>query len=63
MTCKLCPTRKHCWDKGNCETCDLGKAFESLNKKITRLKEKNEALQSENKELKNRIDILTNPNF
>ena len=63
MTCKLCPARRHCWDKGNCEECEFGKAFEGLNKKIQRLKAKNEVMQSENKELKNKIEILTNPNF
>lgn len=63
MVCKLCPTRKYCWDKGNCEDCDFGKAFEGLNKKAKKLKAKNEQLQSENKELKERIDTLLNPNF
>ncbi len=52
MVCKLCPTRKHCWDKGNCQECDYGKAFEKLNRKIKRLKAKNEALKKENEELK-----------
>lgn len=44
MVCKLCPTRKFCWDKGNCESCEFGIAFNSLDKKIKRLKEKNEKL-------------------
>lgn len=63
MVCKLCPTRKHCWDKGNCEDCDFGKAFENLNAKNKRLKAKNEALEAENKKLKERIEILLHPNF
>lgn len=63
MVCKLCPTRKHCWDKGNCETCDFGKAFEGLNSKNKKLKAKVEALEAENEELKERINTLLNPNF
>ena len=63
MTCKLCPTRKHCWDKGDCENCEFGKAFEKLNKKIKRLEAKNEKLKIENEELKERLDILLHPNF
>lgn len=63
MTCKLCPTKKHCWDKGNCEDCDFGKAFNKLAAKNKRLKAKNEALQAENQELKTKIEILKNPNF
>lgn len=63
MVCKLCPLRRHCFDKGSCETCDLGKAFEGYSKKIKKLKAKNEALEEENKALKERIEILLNPNF
>ena len=63
MVCKLCPTRKHCWDKGNCESCDFGKAFISLDAKNKKLKAKNEALEVENKELKERINTLLHPNF
>ena len=63
MTCKLCPTKKHCLDKGNCEECDFSKAFESLDKKIKQLKAKNKDLQAQNELLKKRIDILTNYNF
>ncbi len=63
MVCKLCPTRKHCWDKGSCESCDFGKAFEGLNAKNKILKAKNEKLQSENEELKKRIETLLHPNF
>ena len=63
MVCKLCPTRKYCWDKGSCENCDYGKALENLNKKNKRLKAKNEALEAENKELKERIDTILCPDF
>lgn len=63
MVCKLCPTRKHCWDKGCCENCDFGKAFTNLDKKIKRLKEKNEKLHFENEELQKRIDNLLFPEF
>ena len=55
MTCKLCPTKKHCWDKGNCETCDCGIAFEKYNKKLKRYKTKNEQLEAENKALRQRL--------
>ena len=68
--CKLCPTRKHCWDAGNCEECDFGKAFYGLQRKIDRLKKKNEELVALNDqlrrdvaELESRINIITNPNF
>ena len=63
MTCKLCPTRKHCWDKGNCEDCEFGKALEGLNKKNKILKEKNKALEAENEELKERIETILHPDF
>lgn len=63
MTCKHCPTRKHCFDKGSCETCEFGKKFEALHKKITRLKKKNKTLEEENEKLKKRIDILECPDF
>ncbi len=63
MKSKICPYRKHCLDIGTCETCDFGKAMESLKNKIKRLKEKNEALLIENEELKEKIEILKNPNL
>ena len=63
MVCKLCPTRRHCWDKGNCQNCEYGKAFNGLDAKNKRLKKKNEALEAENKELKERLSTLLNPNF
>lgn len=63
MTSKLCPVKRHCFDKGTCETCEIGKAFEGCNKKIKKLKEKNEKLRVENAELKERIDTLLHPNF
>ena len=63
MTCRVCPARKFCFDKGDCDDCDFGKAFESLNKKNKRLKEKNKALEAENKELKERIETILHPDF
>ena len=63
MVSKLCPAKRHCFDKGSCDSCAFGKAFENYNKKIKNLKTKNEQLQSENKALKERIDTLLNPNF
>lgn len=63
MVCKLCPARKHCFDKGICERCAFGKAFESIHKKTERLKAKNEKLEAENKALKERLETLLHPNF
>ena len=63
MVCKLCPARRHCWDKGNCEDCDFGKAYIGLDKKVKQLKAKNKKLQVENEELKKRIDYLLSPEF
>lgn len=63
MVCKLCPARKHCWDKGLCETCEFGKAFINLDKKIKQLKEKNKKLEQEKSEAINRLDTLLNPKF
>ena len=63
MVCKLCPYKRHCHDKGTCETCDFGKAFENYNKKIKSLKAKNEQLQKENKALEERIYTLLHPDF
>lgn len=55
MTCRLCPTRKYCWDKGNCEGCEYGKAFEGYNKKLKYLKTENETLKAENEKLKQQL--------
>lgn len=63
MTSKLCPTKKHCFDKGTCETCEFGKVFKRLDAKIKRLEIKNGALRAENKELKKRIENITFPDF
>ena len=63
MVSKLCPARKHCFDKGICERCGFGQAFENLNAKNKRLKAKNEALEKENEELKKRIDTILHPDF
>ena len=58
MTCKLCPTRKHCWDKGSCEDCEFGKAFINLDKKIKRLKEKNKKLEWEKSDAINKLGAM-----
>ena len=63
MKSRICPYRKVCRDSGTCETCDFEKAFINLSNKIKRLKSKNELLQAENQELKDRLEALTNPNF
>ena len=63
MVCKICPVKKTCFDKGLCEICDFGKAFVSMSNKIKRLTAKNVALQEENRELKDRLETITNPNF
>lgn len=51
MVCKICPTRKYCWDKGDCENCDFGKVFENLNAKNKRLKAKKQFLEKENERI------------
>ena len=63
MVCKHCPARKHCFDKGICEKCEFGKAFESLYEKNRKLKEKNKMLSEENEKLRRRIDDLICPDF
>ena len=63
MVCKLCPSRRHCWDKGNCQNCEYGKAVNALDAKNKRLKKKNEELQKENEKLKERIEVLLHPDF
>ena len=63
MVCKICPVKKTCFDKGLCEICDFGKAFTSLSNKTKRLTAKNVALQEENRELKDRLETITNPDF
>lgn len=40
MVCKICPARRHCFDKGYCENCEFGKAFEGLKAKNERLKKR-----------------------
>lgn len=63
MTNKHCPYKKHCFDKGSCETCDYGIALDKAHKKVKRLKDKNDALEKENEELKQRIETILHPNF
>ena len=63
MVCKICHVKKTCFDKGLCDTCDFGKAFVSMSNKIKRLTAKNAALQKENREFKDRLETITNPNF
>lgn len=63
MVCKLCPTKKYCWDKGDCENCEFCKVINGLAKKNAKLKEKNKALQKENEELKQKLDIMENCDF
>lgn len=63
MVCKICPVKRTCFDKGLCETCDFGKAFDGLVKRTDRLKAKNKLLQEENRELKDRLETITNPDF
>lgn len=39
-----CPTRKRCFDYGNCDGCDIGNHITKLHKRIDRLKKQNETL-------------------
>lgn len=50
--CKSCPARRHCWDKGECQDCDFGKAYGKLERKIKRLEKKVKELRAENEEMK-----------
>lgn len=63
MVSKHCPYKKHCHDKGACETCDFGKKFEKLAKENKKLKAQNEALTKENEELRKTVETLRHPNF
>ena len=45
MKCKTCPTRKHCWDYGDCDSCDYGVYITKLCRKIERLKKENARLK------------------
>ena len=63
MKSKRCPTRKHCFDVGICETCDFGIILEKDYRKIKRLKAKNEQLEAENAALKAQVETLKHPNF
>lgn len=47
MKCRTCPTRKHCWDYGDCDSCDYGVYITKLCKKIERLKKENESLKEQ----------------
>lgn len=60
MVCKVCPARRHCWDKGNCQNCAFGKAYISLSDKNKRLKER---IEAENKEMKERMETILHPDF
>ena len=50
--CKLCPARRHCWDKGNCQACEFGEAYFKFEKKIERLEKKVKELRTESEEIK-----------
>jgi hypothetical protein len=45
MKCKTCPSRKHCWDYGDCDSCELGKYIIKQHKRIEKLKKLAAALQ------------------
>lgn len=63
MKNRKCPCHRNCWDYGDCEHCDIGKAIAGLQKKVDRLKIKNKKLEAENEELKSRLDIILNHDF
>ena len=63
MVVKSCPVKKTCWDKGTCESCEFGKVFKRMNKRIDKLKTENVKLKAKNEELNIRIDVLMNPKF
>lgn len=56
MKSRICPARKHCWDRGSCEECGFHKAIENLNTKIKNLKKRNKFLVEENERLNEQIE-------
>lgn len=56
MKNRKCPCRGHCWDYGDCENCDIGKAIAGLQKKVDRLKQKNKKLEAELNGLKEQLN-------
>ena len=63
MVVKSCPVKKTCWDKGACESCEFGKVFKRMNKRIDKLQTENVKLKAKNEELNIRIDVLMNQKF
>lgn len=56
MKNRKCPCRRNCWDYGDCEDCDIGKAIEGLQKKVDRLKQKNKKLEAELNDIKEQLN-------
>lgn len=50
------PCRRNCWDYGDCEYCDIGKAIAGLQKKVDRLKQKNKKLEAELNDIKEQLN-------
>ena len=56
MRSKICPYRSLC--TGACDDCSLSKFLQKQDKKIKKLKERCEALSTENAVLSKQIEIL-----
>lgn len=63
MKSRRCPSRRHCFDAGSCESCDFGIILEKDHTKIKNLKKKNEKLEAENAELRAQVETLKHPKF
>ena len=62
--CKLCPHKKVCRDAcyGD-DPCSFALAFDGLARKLKRKDDRIKSLEAENKQLNERLDTLTDPNF
>lgn len=58
MKSKICPYRSLCVNAGACDDCSLHEILQKQDKKIKRLKERCEALSTENDVLRKQIEIL-----
>ena len=58
MRSKICPYRSLCVNAGACDDCSLNEILQKQDKKIKKLKERCEALSTENAVLSKKIEIL-----
>lgn len=58
MKNRKCPNHKACWDYGDCESCELGRAITKLHKRIDRLKKKLEKAENERKPTADLVEVV-----